>query len=48
MEILNNDYLLAAIDYSLSVLHALYGINKKDNNLQQGKIFYFDYERDNN
>ena len=41
MEILNNDYLLAAIDYSLSVLHALNGVNKVDNNLPQGKIFYF-------
>ncbi len=48
MEILNNDYLLAAIDYSLSVLHALYEVNKVDNNLPQGKIFYFDYERNNN
>ena len=48
MEILNNDYLLASIDYRLSVLHALYGVNKVDNNLPQGKIFYFDYERDNN
>ena len=34
MEILNNDYLLAAIDYSLSILHALYGINKIDYKLK--------------
>lgn len=48
MEILNNDYLLAAINYSLSVLHILNGVNKVDNNLPQGKIFYFDYECNNN
>lgn len=48
MEILNNDYLFTSIDFELSKLYALYEINKVDNNLPQGKIFYFDYECNNN
>ena len=45
MKTINTDVFQTIIDFELS---KLYSLNKVNNNLPQGKIFYLDYDRAGN